>query len=683
MVQFRTLPLLATVILSSLGLALAAPQNRNGQPQEEGETKIDGVLISDIPKNSDSGAARPFALVANDRAGWTVTADSFEPGNEPANVLDGNANTFWHTHYNPDAALPHYITIDMKSARIVNGFSYQPRQDGSPNGNIGQHKIYCSTDGVNFGAEVVYGTYRNDGETKTSLFAPTNARYVKLTIQTEVNGNAWSSAAELNVLTAPGAAPSGAGVGKWGPTMDIPLVPVSVGIAHDTGKLVFWSSYKDDRFTGGNGGMTVTATFDPASHTVTQRTITNTQHDMFCVGLSAGFDGRWLSTGGNDNARATFYDPPADNWISAPEMRQGRGYQAQTTIDDGRTFVIGGSWSGGQGDKNGEIYNPASNTWTSLPGCPVAPMLTADKDGVFRADNHGWLFAWKGGSVLQAGPSKAMNWYGTGGGGSTTPAGTRAADGDSMNGNAIMYDAVAGKILTVGGAPDYQGGTATVNAHIITIGAQFVNPTVQTINDMYYQRAFHNSVVMPDGKVFICGGQVNPLPFSDDTAILTPEIWNPDGYHFVKAAPQNTPRTYHSVALLLLDGSIFTGGGGLCGDCATNHFDGQIFYPPYFFTASGALAARPTINSVSTYTVRLGASFTVTWTGCSNTWSMTRYGSNTHTVNTDQRRLTITINGNTLTLPKDPGVALPGYWMLTCLNAANVPSIARTMKITP
>ena len=113
-------------------------------------------------------------------------------------------------------------------------------------------------------------------------------------------------------------------------------------------------------------------------------------------------------------------------------MQIPRGYQAQVTISTGDIFVIGASWSGGQGGKNGEIYSVSANTWTLLPGCPVAPMLTADAQGIFRADNHGWLFAWSDGYVFQAGPSAAMNWYGTAGGGSQTSAGTRAADGDSM-----------------------------------------------------------------------------------------------------------------------------------------------------------------------------------------------------------------------------------------------------------
>jgi len=97
-------------------------------------------------------------------------------------------------------------------------------------------------------------------------------------------------------------------------------------------------------------------------------------------------------------------------------------------------------------------------------------MLTADKAGVFRQDGHGWLFAWKNGYVIQAGPSKAMNWYSTTGSSSQTAAGLRASDTDSMTGDAAMYDAVAGMILTVGGSQDYQNSYATSNAHVITIG---------------------------------------------------------------------------------------------------------------------------------------------------------------------------------------------------------------------
>src|SRR5690606_37576054 len=124
----------------------------------------------------------------------------------------------------------------------------------------------------------------------------------------------------------------------------------------------------------------------------------------------------------------------------------GRGYQSQTFLSGGGTFTIGGSWSGRRGGKDGEFWDGES--WSALPGCPVAPMLTADVGGVWRADNHAWLFAWSDNTVFQAGPSIAMNWYGVEGNGSVTPAGDRGDDADAMCGMAAMYDAVAGKILT-------------------------------------------------------------------------------------------------------------------------------------------------------------------------------------------------------------------------------------------
>ena len=180
-------------------------------------------------------------------------------------------------------------------------------------------------------------------------------------------------------------------------------------------------------------------------------------------------------------------------------MQISRGYQSSATCSDGRVFTIGGSWSRGEGGKNGEIYSPAANTWTLLSGCPVAPLLTNDAQGIYRQDNHAWLFGWKNGSVFQAGPSKAMNWYGTTGSGSQKAAGLRATDTDSMCGNAIMYDAVNGKILTVGGSPNYQNSNATANAHVISIGTPNSIPSVATISSMSYPRAFGNAVALPDG----------------------------------------------------------------------------------------------------------------------------------------------------------------------------------------
>ena len=233
---------------------------------------------------------------------------------------------------------------------------------------------------------------------------------------------------------------------------------------------------------------------------------------MFCPGLSIDATGRPVVTGGNANQRTSIYTPSTDSWANGGNLVQGRGYQASTTLSNGKTWTIGGSWSGAQGGKNGEIFDPATNVWTAQPGCTVAQMLTADAQGVYRADNHGWLFGWSNGTIFQAGPSAAMNWYGTAGSGTQSSAGKRGDDPDAMNGNAIMYDAVAGKILTVGGATSYQNVAATSNAHIVTVGKPNTAASTVTIGNMAYARAFANTAVLPNGQVRFFGFPLGPTP---------------------------------------------------------------------------------------------------------------------------------------------------------------------------
>jgi len=251
-----------------------------------------------------------------------------------------------------------------------------------------------------------------------------------------------------------------------------------------------------------------------------------------------------------------------------------------------------------------------------------------------------------------------------------------------------MYDAVNGKILKVGGAIDYQGADATSTARIITIGAPPAVANVQTIGNAAYQRIFANSVIIPDGTVFITGGQVYGNPFSDNSSQQTPELFNPATNTFTQLAPMAIPRTYHSTALLMFDGSVMNGGGGLCGTCATNHYDAQFFNPPYMYTATGALATRPVINSVSVASIKIGGTFTATTNSAvTKGFSLIRITSTTHTVNTDQRRIALTPSATngltyTLTVPNDAGVALPGAWMLFAINSVGVPSVSKVLTIT-
>ena len=117
------------------------------------------------------------------------------------NGFDGATGTIWHTQFlNGSPPPPHEIQINLGSSANLNGFVYVPRKDGSPNGWIGQYEFYVSTDGVNWGSPVVAGTFPNDATNKQVSFTSTTGQYVRLRALSEVNGNPWTSMAELQLL---------------------------------------------------------------------------------------------------------------------------------------------------------------------------------------------------------------------------------------------------------------------------------------------------------------------------------------------------------------------------------------------------------------------------------------------------------------------------------------------------
>ncbi|MFI7340854.1 discoidin domain-containing protein [Streptomyces sp. NPDC050085] len=624
----------------------------------------------------------PAAVVDLSRTGWTASASDEETaasGNAAAQVLDGDPDTIWHSRYSGTAQpLPHSITIDMKSVRDVSALTYQPRRSGA-NGRIGAYTVTASTDGTTFGTPVARGTWKDDDTVKGATFLRTvSARYVRLTATTEAGGRGpWSSAAEIR-LSAPA---NPATAGSWGRITGFPLVPVATALLPNN-KLLAWSAYGVDRF-GGSNGYTQTAIMDLGTGAVTQRRVDNTHHDMFCPGIALLRDGRVLVTGGSNAERASLYDPATDTWSATEDMHIARGYQAMTLLSTGDAFVLGGSWSGGQGGKDGEVWSASTGSWRTLPGVPVTDTMTADPAGPYRADNHQWLHATSDGRVLQLGPSKQMNWISTQGDGSVTAAGTRADSADAMNGNAVAYD--IGKLLTLGGAPAYDNATATRRAYTVDLGTGG-QPQAARTGDMAFARSFSNSVVLPDGKVAVFGGQSYPVPFSDATSTLTPEIWDPATGRFTEMASMAVPRNYHSVANLLPDGRIFSGGGGLCGDCATNHADGAVFTPPYLLNADGTERTRPVITGTVPAHVAGGAALPVTTDSAVTSFALVRAGAATHSTDNDQRRVPLTFTRHsttsyTLSVPSDPGVVLPGSYLLFALNSAGVPSRARMVNV--
>jgi F5/8 type C domain len=157
-----------------------------------------------------------FAQAPIPRSAWRIQfVDSQETEGEngaATNVFDGNLNSIWVTQwYRVSPGAPHEIQIDLGATYAVSGLRYLPRQDGDENGRIADYQFYVSSDGVNWGTAVSAGVFPNTGDEAERLFTPKTGRFIRLRALSEVNGNPWTSLAELNVLAT---GPGGAGAGQ-------------------------------------------------------------------------------------------------------------------------------------------------------------------------------------------------------------------------------------------------------------------------------------------------------------------------------------------------------------------------------------------------------------------------------------------------------------------------------------
>jgi len=244
-----------------------------------------------------------------------------------------------------------------------------------------------------------------------------------------------------------------------------------------------------------------------------------------------------------------------------------------------------------------------------------------------------------------------------------------------------MYE--EGKLLTAGGWNSGTNGSSTNRSLVIDLNGP--SPQVNEISPMVHPRKFHNGVLLPNGEVLVFGGNTSGQKFSDSGSIFAAEAWNPDTQQWRELASAAVPRNYHSTALLMLDGRVFTGGGGLC-NCAADHQDAEIYTPPYLYRADGTLANRPVISRVPGVT-EAGAVIPVVATHGLRRFALIKMSSTTHGMNTDVRNLNVPFVESapgqySLELHPNVNVLTPGYWMLFAMDAAGVPSIAKVVRIS-
>lgn len=172
------------------------PMGRIGSKTKSFKGEIDYVTVTGTKEASVKLGVIPQSEITADACSTHPTEGSIEA------MLDGNANSYWHTDYSQASEKgttkdhDHYITLTLNNAKTINKLTYLPRQD-SANGRITEYSIdIVKADGTTV-ENYATGIWANDTSEKTASFEPIEAKMVKLTIL--ASGSDHGTAAELNL----------------------------------------------------------------------------------------------------------------------------------------------------------------------------------------------------------------------------------------------------------------------------------------------------------------------------------------------------------------------------------------------------------------------------------------------------------------------------------------------------
>jgi hypothetical protein len=135
-----------------------------------------------------------------DMQNWVaLDASGVLPGYEVGKAFDGNANTFWHTVL---TGLPQWFSVDMKSYKRINGFTWRNRYDYFQY-SIPKHvKIETSMNGTSWTTALEFPELPQSRLLQVfSLPETVIAKYFKVTILSSWSGDPYSHVAEVGIYS--------------------------------------------------------------------------------------------------------------------------------------------------------------------------------------------------------------------------------------------------------------------------------------------------------------------------------------------------------------------------------------------------------------------------------------------------------------------------------------------------
>jgi hypothetical protein len=501
-----------------------------------------------------------------------------------------------------------------------------------------------------------------------------------------------------------------------------------------TGHILYFGGDEHNQNQNETGDIDHTCLFDCEKDKVTR--IGSPTTDVFCSGHAFLADGSLLVAGGTERfdfagdpaefhhehfpgLRDTWiFDPWSKSWRRAasmnkrkhtddpktprdPEKTGGRWYPTLITLPNGEVLAMSGhpgSTDALHDNDTPEIFSlgSGSGSWRLLPKADYPPLYPR-------------MHVISGGDVL-----------------CTTPIGDRIKRYDWLNGVWIdvcdapdnreaKFPVPPGENVVYNG---FDGTTVLLPMHhhegyrqrVLLCGSK--QPLVLDLGEANLrwkatasrtlagapQRFYLNAVLLPTGEVFICGGirpNIKPndkrtawnFDTPDTNAVLAAEVYDPANDSWSTLPEAKVPRNYHSVALLMPDGRVWTAGSSKNKgrDLQDRELRIEIFEPWYVSRPD-----RPVITGVE---LPQYAEFPLIVT-TPNAASIGRVvfiraGSCTHAFDSDQRYLSVPFKVQTndrlrVDEPSNDGDLMPpGYYLLYLISRDGVPSKGHFVRIGP
>jgi hypothetical protein len=468
--------------------------------------------------------------------------------------------------------------------------------------------------------------------------------------------------------------------GTWEVSSKLSPVPaVHVALLH-TGKVLLVAGSGNNR-SSFDAGTFETSVWDPTTNTFSS---VSTPWDAFCAGHAFLPDGRLLVAGGTTkypangsnfggSRRAFVFDPTQNRYESVPDTKVARWYPTVVELGDGRLFTLGGYNENGVRTRNYELFDgtswsdsvpPPTDFGGAMPTYPALHLL-----------QNGRLF-YSGANVLGTGTLTPGIWNLASNTYQKVPGLSKKGLRDEAM-SVLLPPAQDQRVMILGGGNTNSTVTATDSAAVVDL--KRASPKYTELPPLDSPKMYVSAVVLPDSTVLETGGGAKSVN-AGSFPVLSAQIFDPKTDSWTKAASPTVPRLYHSSAVLLPDGRVATFGGN-----PKNSFEMRIeIYTPEYLRKD---TPRPRITS-GPAEMNYGGSYSLGTTQSSPLRSavLVRPAAVTHSSDSNQRLvdldMTPTDGGIRVTVPDNPNLTPPGWYMLFVNDATGVPSVAKWVHVT-